>query len=561
MHSRRLAQRRWVRQKVAYIALFALPVSLFTNIPAAQAAITSISATGTSAAACNQTGANLGNSVGDVTAERLAGGDCVVKFNTSGITYSWTLPYNIASISVLVVGGGGGGGGGGFSSVNNAGGGGGGGGGGGQVSTATLSGLSANQVFSASVGAGGSGGAYGGRSGSSWAGANGRNGGSSTFGVTTASGGGAAMGGGAHTLQSSPNANTCNTGRPLTLDSFAVYYNDGIGGLGGASGSGTYASVFPYCNTSAATGQGGSGASGSGDGGAPTRLTTVTATPNAAGVGTSHSLTGTTVEYGTGGLGGVGGTGNPTSTQGGAGSRPGMGGAGGTGSKANDNSTQGALGGAGAAGLVVVRYTPDVTAPSIISASTFDVSENVSTSSVAATIRTNESATISIVSTGDYAKFTISFSDSTTAHVKFVASPNYEQPTDLGTDNVYSLSISAQDFAGNTGSQSIEIRILDINENPGLSGTPYKGEFVTITVAVSNPGKVRFYINGKRIPNCLARATSGSNPNVTASCSWKPSVHGRASITATLTPTNLALPAETSNPTIVQVLKRSNNRN
>jgi hypothetical protein len=271
-------------------------------------------------------------------------------------------------------------------------------------------------------------------------------------------------------------------------------------------------------------------------------------------------LTGTTVEYGTGGLGGVGGTGNPTSTQGSAGSRPGMGGAGGTGSKANDNSTQGALGGAGAAGLVLVRYTPDTTAPSITSASTFDLNENISTSTTAATIRTNESATISIVSTGDYAKFTITFSDSTTALIKFIASPNYEQPTDIGADNSYSLSISAADLAGNTGSQSIVIRVLDVNENPGLSGTPYKGQVVTITVAVSSPGTVRFFINGKRIPNCLSRATSGSIPNVTATCSWRPNVQGKASITTTFTPSNIALPTETSSPTVVQVLRRSNNR-
>jgi hypothetical protein len=560
MRSKRLSREQWDWRKASYIALLVLPTSLVTNIPAAQAAITSVSATGTSATVCNQSGTNLGNSAGDVTAERLAGGDCVIKFNTSGISYSWTAPNNATSLSVLVVGGGGGGGGGGFNSVNSAGGGGGGGGGGAQVITTSISNVITNQSISVSVGAGGAGGSYGGRSSSSWAGANGRDGGASNFGSTSANGGGAAMGGGGQTLQSSPNANTCNTGRPLTLDSYNVYYNDGIGGLGGASGNGTYASVFPYCNTTASTGQGGSGASGSGDGGAPTRLTTVTATPNAAGVGTSSSLTGTTVEYGTGGLGGVGGTGNPTSTQGSAGSRPGMGGAGGTGSKANDNSTQGALGGAGAAGLVLVRYTPDTTAPSITSASTFDLNENISTSTTAATIRTNESATISIVSTGDYAKFTITFSDSTTALIKFIASPNYEQPTDIGADNSYSLSISAADLAGNTGSQSIVIRVLDVNENPGLSGTPYKGQVVTITVAVSSPGTVRFFINGKRIPNCLSRATSGSIPNVTATCSWRPNVQGKASITTTFTPSNIALPTETSSPTVVQVLRRSNNR-
>jgi hypothetical protein len=533
--------------------------STLISLTPAQAAITSVTATGTSPSICNQTGTNLGTNAGDVTAERIAGGDCVIKFNTAGISYSWTAPYNVTSISVLVVGAGGGGGAGGFNNIDNQGGGGGGGGGGGQVTTATYSSITASQSFSVSVGSGGAGATTGGISSSSWAGSNGRDGGSSSFSSTSAAGGKAGYGGGAWELSAS-GSTACNNSRSFTIDGSSIYYIDGVGGRSGASGNSANGGVLPFCSTDSTLGRGGAGASGSGNGGTATRLTSRTGTPNAAGVGTTNSLTGSSVEYGTGGVGGVGGMSNPTSTQGAAGSRAGMGGAGGTGSRADNNSSTGALGGAGAAGLVVVRYTPDTTAPTITSSSTFDMNENIAVSTTAATIRTNESATITISATGDFAKFTITVSDTTTALIRFISSPNFEIPADIGADNSYSLTVNAADLYGNSSSQNITIRVLDVNENPGLSGTPYKGQQVTITVSVGAPGTVRFFANGKRITNCLARPTSGSNPSITATCNWKPAVQGRVSLTSTLTPSNISLPVETTPPTIVQVLKRTNNR-
>ena len=271
--------------------------------------------------------------------------------------------------------------------------------------------------------------------------------------------------------------------------------------------------------------------------------------------------TGSSVEYGTGGVGGAGGVGNPTSTVGATGTRAGMGGAGGTGSRADNNSSTGALGGAGATGLVMIRYIPDSTTPSFTSASTFEVNENIATSTSAATIKTDESATVTISATGDYADFSIVFSDSVTAQIKFLNSPNYERPDDSGGDNIYNITLSAADLNGNTGSQAISIRVLDVNENPGISGPVYKGIETTITISVGAAGKVRFFANGKRIATCLSKSTTGSNPNVTASCLWKPSTHGRIAITAIITPTNISLPIETSSPTNVVVLKRSTSRN
>ena len=537
--------------------VLAMITSLFSATPA-RAAITSVNATGVSPTPCNQSGSNLGSSVGNVTAERLAGGDCLVKFISPGSSYSWNVPYNVTSISVLVVGAGGGGGGGGYSN-QGSGGGGGGGGGGGQVTQTTINNLLPNQAKGISVGSGGAGATFGGTGGSSWGGYHGRDGGSSSFDTTAALGGKAGFGGGIWGF-SSTSPSTCNDTRVFSHDGISIYYIDGIGGKGGANGNSTYAGALPYCTTDSTVGRGGSGGGGGGAGVSASNLTSTTGTPNSAATGATNNWTGASVEYGTGGAGGAGGIGNPTMTVGATGSRPGMGGSGGTGSRADNSSSTGALGGAGAAGIVMIRYTPDTTAPTFSSASAFDINENIASSTTAATIKSTESATITITATGDYLDFSISQSDSVTALIKFAAIPNFERPDDSGGDNTYNITLNATDVNGNIGSQAISIRVLDINENPGISGSVYKGVETTITITVGSVGKVRFFVNGKRITNCLSRSTTGTHPNITASCSWKPSVQGRIAITATTTPTNLSLPTETSNPTYVTVLRRTTSR-
>ena len=184
----------------------------------------------------------------------------------------------------------------------------------------------------------------------------------------------------------------------------------------------------------------------------------------------------------------------------------------------------------------------------------------MTTSAIVATIKTDESATITIQSTGDYARFTITFSDTATALIKFVASPNFEIPVDAGGDNIYNLTLNAVDSFNNSQTQNILIQVLDVNENPTISGTADKGLSISITLNVGAVGKVRFIANGKKIPNCLSIGTSGSLPSVTATCSWKPNVQGRVSLVAVTTPTNGGLPTETSSPTFITVYKRTNSR-
>ena len=130
----------------------------------------------------------------------------------------------------------------------------------------------------------------------------------------------------------------------------------------------------------------------------------------------------------------------------------------------------------------------------------------------------------------------------------------------MGGDNTYNLTLNAVDSFNNSRTQNISIQVLDVNENPTISGVAYKGLIINITVTVGAIGKVKVTANGKKIPNCLSVATSGSLPNITATCPWKPSFQGRLSIVAITTPTNGALPVETSSPTFITVQKRTNNR-
>jgi hypothetical protein len=79
-------------------------------------------------------------------------------------------------------------------------------------------------------------------------------------------------------------------------------------------------------------------------------------------------------------------------------------------------------------------------------------------------------------------------------------------------------------------------------------------------VTLNSAGKVRFFVGGKRISNCLARSTAGSYPNFTATCSWKPPVTGKQSLTARVTPSDNSFAATTSSPASVHVVRRATSR-
>lgn len=95
---------------------------------------------------------------------------------------------------------------------------------------------------------------------------------------------------------------------------------------------------------------------------------------------------------------------------------------------------------------------------------------------------------------------------------------------------------------------------------PSFSGNLYKGVTSSITITSNLAGVVRFFVGGKRISTCKDRATSGTYPNFTVSCSWKPPVSGKQLLTALLTPTSNYFTAVTSSTATAWVLKRSTTR-
>ena len=72
-----------------------------------------------------------------------------------------------------------------------------------------------------------------------------------------------------------------------------------------------------------------------------------------------------------------------------------------------------------------------------------------------------ETLTYSIIGGVDAAKFTI---DGSTGVLTFVASPDFEAPTDLGANNVYDLIVQASDGTW-TDSQSITVTVVDVADS------------------------------------------------------------------------------------------------
>ena len=205
--------------------------------------------------------------------------------------------------------------------------------------------------------------------------------------------------------------------------------------------------------------------------------------------------------------------------------------------------------------------TPDTTAPTFTSSSTFSAAENIATSSNAATIKVSESATVTISAGSDAALFNIITSDSVTAFIRFKASPNFEAPSDVGANNVYEITVRAVDAAANAGTQSITITVTDVVDTSAfnslaLSGAATFRQVVTITANVSVASKVTFRARNVIISGCKNKSTTGSSPNIVATCSWKPSMRGAVVITASAVPTGAGISTATATPVSVVVGNR-----
>ena len=207
----------------------------------------------------------------------------------------------------------------------------------------------------------------------------------------------------------------------------------------------------------------------------------------------------------------------------------------------------------------------DVTAPTFTSSSSFSAAENIATSANAATIKVSESATVTISSGVDAGLFNIVTSDTVTAFIRFKASPNFESPSDNGGNNVYDLVLTATDLASNAGTQTITITVTDVVDTSAfnsfaLGGTASFRTVVTITANVSVASRVTFRARGVIIAGCKNKLTTGSSPNIVATCSWRPSTRGAVVLTATASPTGAGISSTSATPISIMVGNRSGGR-
>src|SRR5262249_373607 len=94
--------------------------------------------------------------------------------------------------------------------------------------------------------------------------------------------------------------------------------------------------------------------------------------------------------------------------------------------------------------------------------------ENVSTSTAVYTATATDpdagtTLTYSFGGGADDSKFNI---DATTGAVTFKASPNFEAPTDTGTNDVYDIIVKATDGGALSGSKAVAIAVTNVNEAP-----------------------------------------------------------------------------------------------
>jgi hypothetical protein len=215
--------------------------------------------------------------------------------------------------------------------------------------------------------------------------------------------------------------------------------------------------------------------------------------------------------------------------------------------------------------FMTYSLTIDITSPTFTSSTSFSAAENIASSANAATIKVSESATVTISSGVDAALFNIVTSDTVTAFIRFKNSPNFESPSDNGGNNVYDLVLTATDLASNAGTQTITITVTDVVDTSAfnsftLSGPASFRTVVTITANVTVASRVTFRARNVIIGGCKNKLTSGTAPNIVATCTWQPSTRGAVTLTATAAPTGAGISSATATPISVTVSNRSGSR-
>jgi hypothetical protein len=116
-------------------------------------------------------------------------------------------------------------------------------------------------------------------------------------------------------------------------------------------------------------------------------------------------------------------------------------------------------------------------------------------------------------------------------------------------DNYTAISSSQTTITFAAGSTSATITIAD-------SSLVFR-QAKLISASASVAGKVIFRVNNKILPGCKNKSTTGSAPNIIATCSYRPSTRGFVTISVTLNPTDSSYIGTVSNSDIYFVNRRS----
>ena len=162
----------------------------------------------------------------------------------------------------------------------------------------------------------------------------------------------------------------------------------------------------------------------------------------------------------------------------------------------------------GDGGNTPAPVAPTNRAPTFTSAQTVSVAENSSGSfySAAATDPDGDAVAITLAAGGDAAAF--SFSNGA---LSFVRPPNFDQPTDADYDNLYTITLVAQDANGASTNLTVTVRVTNHAEGISVSRlTTGLGQNAVIAVrtrgaegliTVSQDGSVREFFNGSADAN------------------------------------------------------------
>ncbi|MFC1762729.1 FG-GAP-like repeat-containing protein, partial [Planctomycetota bacterium] len=115
---------------------------------------------------------------------------------------------------------------------------------------------------------------------------------------------------------------------------------------------------------------------------------------------------------------------------------------------------------------------PVITSNGGASTAAVNVAENTTAvTTVTSTDVDGDTRTYSISGGDDQAKFSI---NSSSGALTFTSAPDYESPTDTGSNNTYVVEVTASDGNGGTDTQTITVTVTDANDAPSATADSYQ---------------------------------------------------------------------------------------